>query len=128
MTRGTKIQAVGLAALASVASAFAADTPTLGVVHNTKENGWLNYECNRTSEDLLTCDITQIMIRKKLKQSELDAKYQDAIKGLDAKRDDPSMKEFCAVASGAIDLMHGGPGTALPPDAKVAFQGLNEIH
>lgn len=113
--------------LVAAAGVAAADAPSVGTVHNTKDNGWISYECGDVKGDRLTCTLTQVMVRKKLKQQELEAKYQEAIKGFEAQRNDPSMKEFCTMAAGVVDLMQGGPGVGLPAEAKQTFQDFNAM-
>lgn len=74
---------LGGAMLVAAVSASATDAPlSIGTVHNTKDNGWLTYECDPVETDRLTCAMTQVMVRKKLTQSELEARYKEAIKGL----------------------------------------------
>ena len=112
--------------LISAASALATDAPLNGTLHNTRDNGWLSFECDPVEDERLACLMTQVMIRKKLQAADVEAKYQEAIKGIEAKKDDPSLKELCAMASGAIELIRGdGPGTGLPAEARDAFSKLN---
>jgi len=111
--------------LAATVSAMAAEAPAIGTVHNTKDNGWLSYECEPAEDDRLRCEITQVMIRKKLKPEDLEAKYLEAIKGLEAETKDK--EEHCKFAAGIVDLLRGGPGNNLPPDAKQSLEKLNTM-
>lgn len=72
---------LGGSLLIAAISASATDAPlSIGTVHNTKDNGWLTYECGEVESDRLTCTMTQVMIRKKLLPSEVESKYQEAVK------------------------------------------------
>lgn len=113
--------------LAATAGAVAMDAPKYGTVHNTRDKGWITYECGDVEDERLTCTLTQVMVRKKLKPAELEAKYQEAIRGIDDQKNDPALKELCTMAAGAVDLMQGGPGKGLPPEAKQTFQGFNAM-
>ena len=43
-------------------------------------------------------------------------------------KNDPSLKELCVMASGAVEFIRGeGPGTGLPPEARDAFSKLNAM-
>ena len=117
----------GAMMLVAAAGVSAVDVPMIGTVHNTKDRGWISYECGDIEDDHLTCTLTQVMVRKKLNQSELEAKYQETIKGLETQQNDPSMKELCTMAAGAMDLMQGGSGAGLPPEMNQAFQGFNAM-
>lgn len=67
------------------------------------------------------------MVRKKLNQSDIEAKYQETIKGLENQQYDASMKELCTIAAGAMELMQGGSGAGLTPEMKHAFQSFNAM-
>ena len=118
---------LGSMMLVASAGAVAADAPLIGTVHNTKDNGWLTYECDPVEDERLTCTMTQVMIRKKLNTSELEAKYQEAIKGIEAETKGKNFAETCKLAEGVVDVMRGGPGTGLPPEAKQSIQKFNAM-
>lgn len=119
--------AIGGMLLAVTASAMATDAPVVGTVHNTRDNGWLTYECSPVEDERLTCTMTQVMVRKKLQASEVEAKYAAAIKQLEAEKDDSAMQEICTWAGGIVDLLQGGEGKGLPPEAKHTFQKFNAM-
>lgn len=117
----------GIILLVAANSVSAVDAPTIGTVHNTKDNGWISYECGEIDNGLLTCALTQVMVRKKINQSEIEAKYRDSIKDIENQQNDPSMKDLCALAAGTISLLQGGSGDGLEPEIKKAFQGFNSM-
>jgi hypothetical protein len=123
---------IGGMLLAITATAMALDAPVAGTVHNTRDNGWLSYECTPVEHERLTCTLTQVSVRKKLLPSEVEAKYQSQTKQLDSEKNDLEMKELCALSSAMIDLLQGGSGKGLPtevdvPALKEKFKGLNDM-
>lgn len=120
---------VGGALLAAALGVSATDAPVIGAVHNTKDNGWLSYECGGVDNDRLTCTMTQVAIRRTLEPAEVEAKYQEAVKGWPdslAKEmkttpaklmDGKDMRELCTTASAYVGLVRGtGDGSGLEPD------------
>jgi hypothetical protein len=61
---------------------LAADLPTpwAGVAYNTKDKGWITYECHSAEGELITCDFVQVKIRLKLLPSEVEQAFQKALK------------------------------------------------
>ncbi|HEY5972275.1 MAG TPA: hypothetical protein VIT22_09945 [Pseudoxanthomonas sp.] len=111
---------------------MATDAPVIATVHNTRDNGWLTYECSPVEDERLACTMTQVSVRKKLKPLEVELKYQSAIKRLEAEKNDPEMKELCTLSGGMLALLQGGSGKGLPPDfdvpaLKEMFKGLNTM-
>lgn len=118
--------------LVMAASAAATDAPVVGTVHNTRDNGWLTYECGAVEDERLNCTLTQLSVRKKLNPSEIEAKYQAALKQLETEKNEPEMKELCVMYAGMLDLLNGGSGEVLPPEfngaeMKEAFKGSNAM-
>lgn len=116
---------IGSMMLLSAAIAAATDAPVVGTVHNTKDNGWISYDCDAIEDERLTCNLTQVRIRKKLEPSELEAKYQEAIKGLGAQV--KGLDEHCKLAKGILDSLHGAVSDGVPPEVKQSFQMLNPM-
>lgn len=116
---------IGGMMLAAMASASAADAPIISTVHNTRDNGWLTYECSPVEDERLTCTMTQVSVRKKLNPAEVERKYQADVKQWDKEKNDPAMKEMCVLSAGIIELLQGGSGKDLPPEFGVPeLQGM----
>jgi len=121
--------------------ALATDAPlSFGTVHNTKDNGWLTYECDPVEGDRLSCTMTQVMIRKKLSPSEVEAKYREAVKNWpealakeyrttpDRIMDVKEMKELCSMANAYVGLLRGtSDGKGLPAETVAAARTQTAI-
>lgn len=132
---------LGSMMLAAATGALATDAPlSVGTVHNTRDNGWISYECDPVEDDRLTCVMTQVMIRKKLSPSQVEAKYQEAVRGWpealakeyktapDRIMDGKEMKELCSMASAYVGLLRGsGNGAGLPPEAVASVRTQSAI-
>jgi hypothetical protein len=127
--------------LTAVASASATEPrPFVGTVHNTRDHGWLSYECEPGEGDRLTCEMTQVMIRKKLSPAEADSKYQESIRGwpdslakeYDTKPDrimsTKQMADLCAMARAYVATSRGtSNGDGLPPETLAVIRTQTQV-
>lgn len=121
-------------------SAAAIEAPSNGTVHNTRDRGWLSYDCGPVIHDRITCSMIQVLIRKKLLPADVDAKYQEQIKGWpetlaaesnttpDKLMDSEPMRELCSMSAAYIRLLRGtGDGAGLPKEAIATIRSQNAL-
>lgn len=121
-------------------AAMASEAPGLGTVHNTKDKGWLTYVCEEVGAESLTCDMTQVMIRKKLDPANVQAKYQEAVQNWPAVllqeynassvaelMASKQMRELCEQSTTYLGALHGGDGSRLPPEARSGLARMSPL-
>lgn len=65
--------------LLAISPCFAADQkPGFGLVYDTKENSGIQISCTEKASNEVKCDLKQIAIFKKAKESELQQKIEEA--------------------------------------------------
>lgn len=103
--------------------------PFTGRVFNTVDKGWLNYECQLPVNGLMTCEFTQVSVRRSLKLEEIDGRLAEDLKGwmADLKKPSGDLKEFCEAMSGLDDLLDGKdvPGAAV--EVKQSLSAMEEF-
>lgn len=130
-----------LLVILSVSSyALAGERPTLGLLHNTKDNGSLRFECEGQATGLLRCDFVQLAVRRKLEPAEVEARLEGLTKGWpdslakeygvppDRIMESKQMVELCKLAKDVVSAYSGSTSTTdLPPEAVASFLQHNSL-
>ncbi|PWT85502.1 MAG: hypothetical protein C5B58_02965 [Acidobacteria bacterium] len=118
---------VGLFVMLLLSPAFAAgDRPSFGIVHDTKEESGLKFNCSQTAWDEVQCEFSQIIVSKKAKPNELEKKLEEARQQFRASSDNDKQmnKDLCSDFEKSLAFLRGSSSN-IKPDTKVAIQKMN---
>ncbi|MEW8318542.1 MAG: hypothetical protein AB2660_01320 [Candidatus Thiodiazotropha sp.] len=84
---------------------LADDLPRSGLLYNTKETHSLAYECEQNEDYSLTCDFTQVMVRKKAKPGDITEAITKAKK--EFSKGVKFKEKECAMFKTLVDVIEG---------------------
>lgn len=84
---------------------YAGDSPTVGMVYNTKERNFLIYSCSEGQDHSLDCEFTQTRVTKKLTADDVKTRLNEARKGFPTSTD--LAPESCKVYRDMFEVLRG---------------------
>ena len=83
------------------------DYPTTGMVYNTKEDSSITFNCTKTTDKFLDCDLVQTAVRKKTKASDWSKKLAEAKKQMPDAIKDISKDKICDWVGSTVQVLEG---------------------